>query len=135
MIFHGMLNDVKKKRVLVVSSCQMRGDTTGLTGMFLSHFNDLRKGECEIELFNIGFWTQNRDPQQYAVDKYWKLQTYKVESIVRKIPKIRSSYAKLVSIGTFRMIVKSQKYDLVILQSILHPYSFFQLHQPMLLKI
>ena len=106
------------KRVLIVSSCQTRGGTAGLTGVFLSSFNDIRTKGCQVELYNIGFFNPIKKPELYNVDKYWTYPTSKIEKIIRKVPGVRSFYAREVILSKFKKIIKSQTYNLVVLYQV-----------------
>lgn len=101
-------------RLLIVSSCQMRGNTAGLLGTFLSSFGDIQKEGCKIELYNIGFFNKKNNPSLYDVDKYWVYPSCKVESFVRKIPLVRSVYAQEVIVRYFDWILQKRNFDLII---------------------
>lgn len=108
------------KKILIVSSCQKRGDTAGLTGAFLSLFNDVRNKGCRVELYNIGFFNQNNNPNLYNVDQYWMYPRRKIEYLIRKIPGLRSFYAQEVVVAYFKKILRLHEYNLVVLYQVPH---------------
>ena len=102
------------KNILVVSGCPMRGDTTGLIGHFLNALEDIDKDAFSISLFDIGFFDKKHNPNDYPVNKYYGLPVYKIETIIRKIPRLRSWYAERLIINTFRRLIKNNNFDWVI---------------------
>lgn len=106
------------KNILVVSICDMRANTIGLIGKFLDSLKDIDKSILELSLLDIGFFDVKHDPSKYPVDHYYNLPSKRIESFVRKIPKIRSWYAEELIIATFRNIVKSIHFDAIILYHI-----------------
>ena len=89
------------KRILLVSGCYMRGNTIGLIGNLL---DELNKPDIDffISLFDIGFFDKKHDPQKYSVDSYYCLPVYSIERLARKIPKLRTLYAQLITITAFK---------------------------------
>lgn len=106
------------KKILVVSACTMRGNTTGLTGKFLNSIKDLDKSAFEVSLYDIGFFEEKHASQKYPVKDYFKLPEKGMESLIRKIPKVRSLYAELIIISTFKKIIKSHSYNAVLFHNI-----------------
>ena len=106
------------KKILVVSACAMRGDTTGLVGKFLNSIKDLDKSLYEISLFDIGFFEGRHDPQKYPVANYYGLPSSAIEPIIRRIPYLRSRYAEHIIVSTLDMILRESHFDAVLLHHI-----------------
>lgn len=106
------------KRVLFVSNCEKRGNTTGLTGKALKAFEDIDSSSLELNLFDIGFFDVDHNPNDYPVNKYYALPKYPLETFVRSIPGLRAWYAEQVIVSTFRMIMKKNRFDYVLLYHI-----------------
>lgn len=106
------------KNVLIVSSCQKRGSSIGLIGKFLNAFTDFDKREYAFSLLDIGFFDVPHEPSQYPVDEYHGLPKRKIESLVRKIPIVRSWYAQHLVVSTFKVLMVQEKCDFVILYQI-----------------
>lgn len=106
------------KKVLIVSGCYMRGDTTGLVGKFLNTIKDIDKKFLNISLFDIGFFDVKHNPSNYPVDCYYGLPVNRIESIIRKLPRFRSWYAEYLIVSTFKKLLKKNYYNAVILHHI-----------------
>lgn len=106
------------KKILVVSACTMRGDTTGLVGKFLNSIKNLDELQYEVSLFDIGFFEGRHDSQKYLVANYYSLPFRVIEPIIRRIPKIRSHYAEHIIVSTFGKILKENHFDAVLLHHI-----------------
>ena len=103
------------KKILIVSKCVMRGDTTGLTGKFLKVLNDIDSSLLEIYLFDIGFFEVPHNPENYQVSHYYGLPKMHIEKLIRKIPKLRSWYAEQIIVAKYRKIFKYNDFDAVVL--------------------
>lgn len=103
------------KKILVVSNCVMRGDTTGLTGKFLNTLNEIDSSLLEINLYDIGFFDVPHNPENYQVSHYFGIPKKSIEKLVRRIPKIRSWYAEQITIAEYRKIFLNNQFDAVIL--------------------
>lgn len=105
------------KKILFVSSCTKRGNTTGLTGKLLDSLANADRQKYEINLFDTGFFESNHNPNDNSVEHYYGLPKYKIEKLVRKIPYVRSVYAKWLIVNQFKKIAKNG-FDLVVIYQI-----------------
>lgn len=109
------------KRILIISPCQMRGETTGLIGKFLVNFENIDKSEYEIDLYDTNYLLGEKHvAKNYPVSNYYSIPNNLTGRIVRTIPKIRSYYAKTITLRILKKILSEKKYDLLIVYQI--PY-------------
>lgn len=106
------------KKVLVVSSCGKRRDTIGLIGWLLAALADLDKKEYHISLLDTDFFECNHMSTDYKVDSYHPLDKCIWDSFVRHIPRLRSIYAEQRAVCTYRRLITSESYDIVIVYQI-----------------
>lgn len=106
------------KNILIVSSCQMRGNTAGLIGSFIELFDGVKNKGCKIDLYDIGFFEGYHNPEMYKVNKYWSIPKRKYERVIRKFPGVRSYYARKIILFQFAQVLKNKHYDLIVLYQI-----------------
>lgn len=103
------------KKFLIVSMSPMRGNTTGITGKLLEKFTNIDKNKYSVSLFDTSFFDQKHNPENYPVDHYYSLPVFWIEKYMRKIPGVRSWYANWLIVKKFRLLLKENKFDLIVL--------------------
>lgn len=106
------------KKILVVSSCTMRGDSTGLTGRFLELLSGLEKSEYQISLFDTSVWGEKHSPSRYAAKQYYYINRSLITKVISWIPGIRSFYAKWIISHEFERLIKKDHYDGIVLHQL-----------------
>ncbi len=103
----------RKKKVLIVCPCSLRGNSIGLIEEFLTQFDSLKKDYCDIDLFDTNF-NEDHIPEKYKVNKYYGLKIGVIQKLIRKIPGFRAKYAQKRVLSEFKKILCTIHYDLVI---------------------
>lgn len=106
------------KNILIVSGCGKRRDTIGLIGSLLASFENLDKTKYHISLLDTDFFERNHQPSDYKVDCYYALENSLIDSIIRHIPRIRTLYSDRKAIITYKHILSSNHFDLVVVYQI-----------------
>lgn len=106
------------KKILFVSSCTHRGTTTGLTGKLIDSLSELDRTKYEIALLDINYFEEGHKSDDYKVDKYVSLPKSKFDGIIKRIPYIRSKYASVLAVKTFKRVLSQSKYNLVAIYQI-----------------
>ena len=106
------------KRILVVSFCTRRGNTTGLTGNMLSAFADTDRYKYEISLLDTNYFEDGHRAEDYPVDCYYSLPARPWDKLVKKIPGFRAKYAASLAVSTLKENLKSHKYDLIVIYQV-----------------
>lgn len=102
------------KKILIVSPCGKRRNTTGIIGKFLSSFEGIDKTKYYISLFDTNFYERNHNPEDYQVDNYFKLDDHWYDTIIRKLPGFRVKYANQLVLRKYLDILRKEHYDLVL---------------------
>lgn len=103
-----------KKEVLIVSHCPRRGGSIGLIGELLKELSCLERNQYSLSLFDIDYSGSYHNRSDYDVDHFYKLETNKIDTIIRHIPKIGPNYFKNKTVSTFNSIISSKSYDAVV---------------------
>ena len=103
------------KRILVVSACPSRGNSTGVTGKFMSLLDQLDKTRYQISLLDISFYELNHEARRYKVYEYFSINKNFLSFIIGKLPGIRAIFAKHIILTRFKQILRNNQYDGIIL--------------------
>lgn len=106
------------KRILFVSFCPRRGNTTGLTGMMIETLSELDKSKYEVSLLDTNYFEKGHRAEDFKVDRYISLPQKPWDGIIKKIPYFRSKYAASLSVSVLRNVLSKTNYNLVALYHI-----------------
>lgn len=106
------------KKILVVSPCGRRRDTIGLIGGLLTAFEKFDASKYHISLLDTNFFESDHNPKDYKVNQYYSLKTRPFDTIIRRIPRIRSIYAEHKAVNRFSDLIKTNQFDIVIIHQI-----------------
>lgn len=102
------------KKILIVSECARRRDTLGIIGGILSVFSRLCKEKYHISLLYSNFFESYRNSKDYPVDCFYCLDKSILDGVIRRIPRIRSVWAEKKAIETFKKIISTNQFDVVL---------------------
>ncbi len=103
------------KKILVISHCPMRGNSTGLTGRFMSLLGELNRDEFQISLFDTDISEGNHVGSNYNAYHYYCLPQLLFNKITKRIPKISMFYWNSLAVWKLKKIIKKEKFDIIIL--------------------
>lgn len=106
------------KKILVVSPCGRRRDTIGLIGGLLHAFEKFDASKYHISLLDTNFFEGDHKPEDYKVNQYYSLKKHPFDTLIRRIPRVRSIYAEHKAVNRFSDLIKSNQFDIVIIHQI-----------------
>lgn len=106
------------KKILFVSFCPRRANTTGITGKMIDSLSELDKTKYEITLFDTNYFEEGHRAEDFKSDRYISLPKSRWDNLIKKIPYFRSYYAASLAVKTLRYVLDDVKYDLVALYHI-----------------
>ena len=110
-------------RILIISSCQRRGNSIGIVGDLISDLKRFDRDSREINLFDISFFTEEHDPALYSVDNYFSIPRTRIGKIIKIIPRIRALYLQKIVENGLESILAKQPIDNIIIYQI-PPYTY-----------
>ena len=105
------------KHILIVCPCSMRGNSIGLIKEFLPHFSSLKEEGYKVDLFDTNFF-ENHNPDNYKVDNYYALKIGYLQKLYRKLPFIRSWYAKRAVFNKYKELLDENQFCFIILYKV-----------------
>lgn len=105
------------KRVLIVSTCTIRGESIGLIGKFLKGFSELDKNEYVIDLCDTNYF-QEHDSSRYSVNNYYGIKKNWLDRIILQIPKLRSIVSVKKALALIYCVINNHFYDLIVVHCV-----------------
>lgn len=102
------------KKVLVISHCPMRGNSTGLTGRFMSLLSELSEDEFQVSLFDTDISEGNHVANNYNAYHYYSLQKSLFNKFIKRIPILSVFYWCSLVVREFKQIIKKEKFDIIV---------------------
>lgn len=106
------------KKILVTANCSKRAQTTGLTGILLEQFQDLRSNYIELSLFDYNI-VETHSHRDYPVDFYYNITIgEKLKKSILNYPILRRSLRFFLSTCKYIAILRKQRFDLIIIYQV-----------------
>lgn len=101
------------KKILFVSFCPRRGNTTGITGKMIDSLSEIDCTKYEIDLLDTNYFEAGHKAEDFKVSRYIALPKSKIDGFIKKIPCLRTYYAAFLTVKSLREVLAETKYDLV----------------------
>lgn len=105
------------KRVLIISPCSVRGNSTGVVGKFLRGFSELDKDEYVVDLCDTSYF-EKHEPSKYSVNEYYGIKKNWLDRIIIRIPKLRSIVSVKKALTVINNAINNHYYDLIVVHSV-----------------